>query len=341
MKGHIFIIFDKAHDKDWLVEELSEHYGCSRISVIRLSISSVEMEVRAGAWGKMLNLYHTIQPSIRVLLHSKKDDIIICWGAYAGVIVNLLSRITLLNRKLIFPGWLTPVKRQKTYLLSKFAATNKNCHITITSPELEALWEKHLNIKSIGNFHYLPDMFEDNLGYRSVQFRRDGYYFSGGMANRDWGLLMKIATALPTVKFKCIALQKDFEQKVSWKPDNVEVFYNTDSNTYYELMSNAKCILLPLFDCNIVSGLINIIRSAQHGIPCYVTKTIATSQYYEDMDFLLKNNAEEWIRQIKKIEGLNAEEFIRKTECYQNYIRYHFSRERIAIQFIDIIEKIK
>ena len=341
MRGNLYIIFDQSHDKDWLIDELTAYYGSDRITVRRLSIASAKMEINGGLFGKFLNFYHTVQPSVKVLLQSKKDDIIVCWGSYAGVIVNLLSRISLLNRNLIFPGWLTPVKHQKTYLLSKFAATNRRCQITITSPELEALWEKHLNIKSIGNFHYVPDMFEDRLGYRPVQFRRDGYYFSGGMANRDWPLLMKVASALPNVNFKCVALKKDFEQKVCNKPSNVEVFFNTDSETYYKLMRNAKCILIPLIDTSIVSGLINIIRSAQNGIPCYVTKTIASAQYYEDKDFLISKNAEDWILKINELESLDKGEFIRKTECYQSFIRKNFSREKVAKHFIDIIERIK
>ena len=184
-------------------------------------------------------------------------------------------------------------------------------------------------------------MFEDRLGYRPVQFRRDGYYFSGGMANRDWPLLMKVASALPNVNFKCVALKKDFEQKVCNKPSNVEVFFNTDSETYYKLMRNAKCILIPLIDTSIVSGLINIIRSAQNGIPCYVTKTIASAQYYEDKDFLISKNAEDWILKINELESLDKGEFIRKTECYQSFIRKNFSREKVAKHFIDIIERIK
>lgn len=83
------------------------------------------MEIIGGLLGKSLNFYHTVQPSVKVLMQSKKDDIILCWGAYAGVIVNFLSSFFLLNRNLIFPGWLTPVKHQRTYLLSKFAATKQ------------------------------------------------------------------------------------------------------------------------------------------------------------------------------------------------------------------------
>lgn len=340
MNKNIYILFDQAHDKDWLIEDLSKHYGTNRIKVLRLGVKSSEMEIKAGVFGKLLNLYYTLKPSIVVLFSSKKQDIIICWGSYAGLIVNFLSRFFCLRRELIFPGWLSPVRHQKTILLSKYAATNKHCQITITSPELEHLWERHLNIKSIGNFHYVPDMFEGDNGYEIVTFKKDSYYFTGGMANRDWNLLMNVASRLPNLHFKCVALQSDFQSKTNSVPNNVEVFFNTDSATYYELMREAKCILLPLVDTRKVSGLINIIRAAQFGVPCFVTDTLATAQYYEDKDFLLSPNVEDWISRIISIEQLDSFDFVLKTSGFQNYIKTNFSREKVSSYFFDIIDNI-
>ncbi|WP_302160126.1 hypothetical protein [uncultured Ruminococcus sp.] len=339
---NIFILFDcpdNDNDKQWLFDILNNKY--TRGSVQTIPVYEKIAKIKRGTLIKKIRAYRlTVLQCLRAFKKSKPDDIIICWSTISGLVFNLISRLLGNKRYIICFNWLTPPMhhRSKIYSLFRYTATNKMCRMIINSQESEKQWVEYLKINNINNFVFIPDVYDRNIDFIEPNYKKDRYCFTGGMANRDWALLIAVAERIPNIRFVCVALEKDFKEKVNSIPFNVDVKYNISIDQYYDLMKNASLVLLPL-EKNIVSGLINITHSAQYGNICCVSNTSAAKVYFDEMnkDLLMPKDIKKWANKIDSLMKLDENAYVKKAKSFQEYIISRFSPDMAANTILDII----
>lgn len=182
----------------------------------------------------------------------------------------------------------------------KLLTSNTKSKIVVNSPKSKRQWKLVLKLNK-GAFYFIPDTYNSDRPFQSPKYPEKKYFFTGGMANRNWNLILNLAKINPYINFICVALKSDWDKKVQCPiAENTQVFFHLPTKEYYDLMKNSFAILLPLCNDN-VAGLINITMSAQLGVPCIISKTSSTSLYYskETNYFLIDDSIENWNKIIK------------------------------------------
>lgn len=339
---NIYILFDcpdERNDKKWLIEELTKlHSGKVESVSIRHVLSRLG---RKGIFGKLYAKLIACWQCVRALCRSRKGDVLICWESFTGMICAVLNKLLGNSRKLILMNWLTPSEQSRRWEKAyRMILQNPQCHITVNSTESPREWAQFLSVPETDRFHLMPDVFDTSVAWTEPSVKAERYCFTGGMNNRDWKLLCAVAKSCPGTRFVCVALEADFNSQVDEIPENVQVHFNLPAQQYYSLMNNAYAVLLPLRDGR-VAGLINILRAAQAGVLCCISRTASTAQYYppENGDLLIDGEKEAWIGAVQQLLALDAQAYGQKVKTNQAYICDHFSGAAAAKRILGIIEK--
>lgn len=338
---NIWILFDcpdDRNDKKWLIDELSKlHNGNVRSVSIKKTLSILD---RQGVKGKIQWRCICLWQAIRAAKYAQENDVIICWTQRSGLYVNkaLMGK----RVKLVSMNWLTPSVHYLRHkqLLRSFVKNTRSL-IVVNTPESIEKWENKLKFSNQKKFLVIPDVYNDTISFTKPKVLKEKYCFTGGMNNRNWKLILNLAKNHRMLKFVCVALKNDFEKQIHEEiPDNMDVYFDVPSNKYYDLMKNAYIVLLPLMD-NRVAGLININRAAQYGVPCMITKTAATEQYYnaDTNHLLVTGQVDEWGVKLDNWLKFSEEQYIEATEEFCDVIKVKFSPERAAKQIYDAIRK--
>lgn len=324
----IYILFDvpdDRNDKAWLIEGLKETYS-GRVESIPINHVLSKMIMLQGGLQRVKAYGIIFSQCIRTLGKSSKGDIVICWFSTTGKIFNFISRVWGNSRLIVSMNWLNPGGKQKGvhYRLARFAATNDKCTIVVNTPTKPALWNSYLSCTK-QDYLVVPDVFDDTESFSPIKNSFEKVAFSGGYGNRDWALLMRVASKLSNWHFICVAQESDFRSKVVSIPANVEVHFNIEALQYYELMKSSSIVVLPIIG-NTISGLVNIIKAAQYGILCSVSKTDSTIQYYSENDKdLLFRDENELNSVLSNMSEMSISEYQNKTSSFQKYIKESFS----------------
>ena len=109
---------------------------------------------------------------------------------------------------------------------------------------------------------------------------------------------------------------------------------------YYSLMTGAYTMLLPLQNPKSVGGLINVLKSWQKGLPCYVTRTKFLEPYYPESEkrFLLDGSVDNWLERIDEMMAFSPKEYHEKVEIMQQYIKTYFSPDSAIIKLREIVK---
>lgn len=337
---NIYILFDcpdARNDKKWLLEELSKlHNGKVSSVPIKHVLSRLD---RSGIIGKLRARAIALWQCLRALMRSEKDDVLICWAPFTGKMCATLSRLFGNKRKLILMNWLTPSDLDKRWEKTcRMILNNPQCRISVNSADSPKEWAALAGVTTTENFFLMPDVFDTSVTWAEPAVKEERYCFTGGMNNRDWKLLSQIARACSDIRFVCVALEEDFNAQVEDRPENMDVYFNLPAAEYYGLMNNAHAVLLPLRDSR-VAGLINIIRAAQAGVLCYISRTVSTEQYYPqaNADMLVDWEQEAWISAVQKSFALTAQDYTQKVKSNQMHILENFSAEAAAKRIAGIL----
>ncbi|PWJ34851.1 hypothetical protein IE02_2388 [Fibrobacter succinogenes subsp. elongatus] len=333
MKNKVWILFDcpdESNDKKWLIEELYKLHGGNVYSVsIHKTLWKLFVE---NALQKIYAHLIVLWQCVRAMALSSKDDVFITWNPRNGLYLNAMLR--LLNRKnrLISMNWLSPapniLKRKK---LIKWMFENPNARIIMNSPESVSDWNRCIGLKE-SDVTVIPDVYDNDTVFHKRELW-EKYCFTGGFNNRDWNVVRNLALHFSAINFICVAHKEDFEKNIEDKslPSNMIVHYDIAPEKYYELMRQAFVVLLPFRDKR-VAGLINILKSASYGIPCMITKTASTEQYYEPNSPLLIGNGnwQIWKDSLKDLLEMEKESYEKLCADFSGYIQENFSPQIAA-----------
>ena len=109
-------------------------------------------------------------------------------------------------------------------------------------------------------------------------------------------------------------------------------------------MKKSYITICPLKE-NRVSGLINIIKSIQYGIPCITTDLDVTSIYYPEeikKDLLFeRKNEEELKRKIIECYSISKEKYIELATKLQKHLKENFNPNKNVKDLIDELKRRK
>jgi len=333
----VIIVFDcplKKCDKLWLLHELQKKgFQVNTVSSC-WKLSHIEQK---GKVGKLAFYILTFWQSIKALAKSKPGDTVICWSQWSGLFFNKLPGAK--KRKIISYNWLTPHYNKKTVSLYTDALNNPRLTAIINSPSTKEKILKVFGVQDQGNICYIPDVFDDKHEFLRPDYKQENrYWFCGGRANRDWDLFLQLAKECPGENFVGVAAESDWD-KNRVLSENVKMYFDTSAEEYYRLLKECYAAIYPLKEDK-VSGLINILKSAQFGKLVLTSGIEATGLYYpeECRELLLplgdkENASREWKEEIQKISQYSEEEYQEKVCCIQEYIKSHFSPE-IAVDIL-------
>lgn len=339
-ENRVVIIYDcpqKTCDKLWLRDELRKKgyqinavYSCCRISNVE----------QRGGLGKLAARLLTLWQCIKGLAKSKPGDRVICWSQWSGLFFNLLPGAE--KCWIISYNWLTPIPNAKTRFLYAKALENPRLTAVINTPETEEKLRKAYQVRKGGNIVCIPDVFDDAQTFAAPCWKQENRYcFSGGRANRDWSLLMKIAALCPHIPFRVVSARADWDSNLEI-PSNVQVFFDLGPEDYYQLLQQSYLSLYPLKE-NRVSGLINILKSIQMGKPVLTTDISFTRIYFsqQHQDCLLPfGDSSLWKTAIERLWNCGKDEYEGLGKELQEYVKRNFSPQQ-AVQQLDRIMKEK
>lgn len=338
----VFVLLDcmeGKNDKKWLVDCLRQQ--CRQPVVPIYSKFTLSVRYRNGLVGKFQVLWEVLSQSIRLLRQSRKDDIVVCWTTLSMHILYPLAFLFGCKRFFLAMNWIGPQADGRFNWLKRIMVRNERVRIIVNTYELINIWKEILHTDRTDAFHYIPDVYDTRIPFRDFAPRTEKYFFTGGMSNRDWFLISRLAIRFPDFNFVCCALEEDFNNKVKEVPSNMIVHFNIEASEYYRLLSGAYAVLLPLCT-TVVSGLINIIRSAQESVLCLVTDIPATRQYYgeESKDLLLPFSEAEWEARIKELLEMSQEEMMVCCSSFSSYIKEHFSPSHAVEQLVSLFPQL-
>lgn len=327
MKRNFVLLYDcplKNCDKLWLYEGLQK-YG--EVKVISTGTKKTYFRIARFMprikLGKILVLILTYYQVIRALFQSNKNDIMVTWNVSQGVVMENLCKRFNIKRKIISFCWIELPTRNKKQFLT--CLREKNFISIINNINLENDFKRMFKLKEWNGF-FLPDVFDDKDEWIEIKDSiKKEYVFSGGVNNRDWSTLISAAEQTPNIKYILVTGKSDIKNKP--QRDNITFYEELPANEYYKLMKGAYLTICPLKD-NKVSGLINIIKSNQYGIPCITARLDVTTMYYpkEFKELLLysKNDVEDLKKCIIEMWRLKKEEYKGVAEKCQKYLRKNY-----------------
>ncbi len=333
MGNKILILFDcpdQNNDKKWLQEELSKlHDG----EVLSVSISKKLHRMLVGSFVEKIhsNLIILWQCMRASLFLSTKKDVLITWNRRTGLFLNALQFLTRKKNKLITMNWLTPKPdKEKKVKLIRMVFENPNARIIVNSPESILEWNLLMG-RSKSNMFVIPDVYDNDTIFQKRE-SKEKYCFTGGYNNRDWNVVRKLALDFPNTDFICAANKKDFEECVQKDiPSNMKVYFDIKPDHYYDLMRRAFVVLLPLRDKR-VAGLINIVKSASFGVPCMITRTVSTAQYYTDNSILLIDDEKDlsWQAALDGLMKMDEAHYQNLCADFSEFVKINFAPRKAA-----------
>lgn len=218
--------------------------------------------------------------SLKCILKSSKNDLIIVWLDTMGVYTYVCSRILFKRRKIIILNIMAP--REKTFKsnirdrLYHFALNDKNCFPTVNNLSLIDIYRKDLNLTNKLFFVLKDSIIHPEL--IEVQYKSgDNYVFFGGAGGRDFELMIEIAKRLPEVPFVFVVKRKSFPTNMALS-DNISIFFDTSRNDFNLKLSNSNLLALPI-KVDTPAGILVIITAGLKSKLVISSNTVSIREY--------------------------------------------------------------
>lgn len=323
----------------WFTKEMRRYY---EVKVYGTKLGSM---LSGGLLKKFHKSIEIIIQCFKAVYSSNQNDIIICWDAVESTLCFAFS-IFKGKRSSYILGlhWQTLVERKRSWLSVWIRRQMLNSNKVIVFVNQKSSIEQYIKYFRAGSeksFVLLPDAYDAGFKFEEVSGSlRGGYCFAGGYNNRHWNFLIELASKMPEIKFVYIT-GKGIVDKAKL-PSNIDFREDVEYTQFDELMKNSALVLMPLIEDR-SSGLITIIRAAQHSRLCLSSNFEAISQYYsgENQDYLLHNATSIWKDKIEEVLSYDSAEYSHRVNDFQNYIKDNFSPEHAGNVIHSVIEKLE
>lgn len=270
---------------------------------------------------------------------SEKNDTILCWYDFMGVLCWWICKLKGKKRNIIAINVLLKDKRtaknRMAKLLYKIAFKSNKIQATVTSKEYGIWINKILHINK--DYEVLHDIYHREYDLRSNEKVSENTIFCGGRNGRDWKMVLEIAKELPNVKFRCIMPKDEYKKYENCFSDNMEVQYDVPIRKFMKTMCESQLVIMPL-DTEAPAGLIALFQAGANGRPLVVSDTVTTREYFsEDRGYLCKDDIEEWKKTIEHCLS-NNQEAIEKARNFKKFLEQECAEKQYAKKIADMCE---
>lgn len=326
-------------DNTWLQTEL-EKYG----SVEVIGVADFWYKLRnwqlSSSWGWLINIFVSTYQAVKLIYSTDKHDIVITRSHGVGLIFMFIVNVLHLNRRLVSYNWIEMPKKRYAYL-AKIALSKKNFIPVVNDKRLLKLIKKKFNLKEMMGV-YIPDTYDIKDQFCCPCIKNRKYVFSGGMNNRDWDTLLQVADMIPDMDFYIVTNKYLWSRK--YLPCNVKVYFDLPVEEYYQMLRESYLCIIPLKEDR-VSGLINIIKAHQYGVPTITTNMGCTHIYYPqevlDKCLYISGDVNSLIEKIKNVQEMSEVDYLNFSSNLQAYLKKKFAADILVKRLIDYIIQVK
>ena len=232
---------------------------------------------------------------------AKKNDTIVCWYDFMGVLCWWLSKLA--NKKIrvvainILLKDKNTLKNRLAKWLYKKALNSRLFDATVTTEEYGRYINKILNTKV--QLTLLHDVYHKNYMLNESLETKSDSVFCGGRNGRDWKLLFDIAMNLPNVTFNCVmpsALKEQFSEVIG---HNICVRTDIPECEFMGFLCKSQLVAMPL-DTEAPAGLTVYFQAAANNKMIITSDTVTTEGYLSDgRGALCRNTIEDWTDKIQ------------------------------------------
>ncbi len=228
---------------------------------------------------KVLTLWRSyISGSWNAFRRSRKVDVVFAWHAVLGLLLAFWCRMLFRKTpKIVIAQLIEPdrpdglLQRLRTVFV-RFALKRIDLVVVYSRVEVEQYEKRFGNGRT--QFRYVP------LGLDLEDIRiqpSDGYIFSGGRSNRDYGTLFRAANDLD-VRLEIVAQRFNIKDPV---PTNTRIQYSVFGSAFDDLIARAEIVVIPLDRPDESSGQLVVLQAMAHGKPVVVTHNRGIIDYIE------------------------------------------------------------
>lgn len=327
-------------DKKWLIREL-ENNGCN-LSVIDLKQKISEIIFQRKPFFRVKMYAEVVRQAIKINKAATHNTVVFVWKPMSAVVLNWLREIRKKEYNIISFGWLNPNK-DIYFRLNRKAFISKHFYPVVNLDKNIERYRSFYGLSDTSRFLFMPDVYDDSSDFdmRNTSAATSNYFFSGGIANRDFESVISVAKKMKDLKF-VIVCDKD---RINTKevPSNVTIHCNIDKEHYYRLMKQSKASIV-LLQKDKASGLINICKAIQEGVLCVSSLTESTSMYFPESEEQLLvplGDIETLENVVRKINSLDEETYYEIVQKLQCHLHNCFSPEACVKKILEELERIK
>jgi len=280
MRPKIALLVDwkqQEKKKFWLAEELERHGFIVKL----IDIPKYNMKDRIIKWRKIILWLKYFKQALAVCLSKYRYyDYIISWNAVTGAFLALLARLLFVVKpKIILLNLIAhekaPFYKRLRRVIYRFCFKRADI-ITTNSYKLNEYYWQEFRIAKEKIFVLTDPVESSSFEYVDITGYEQYDVFSGGEGARDWPTLFKAIELNPELSFIVIARKKYFNVKKM--PKNVDIYFDTEEDFFYQKMKASKIVVLPLKSF-ITAGLIVLGKAMLMGKAVIATRTPVTENY--------------------------------------------------------------
>ena len=284
----LYFLFDNPGDK-------------SRLSFISKIAKREKKEVYSPKCSRLIVGW--LKGCLSVLKQSHRNDMIVCWYDFQGVLCYWLSRLTFKRRKIVCINLLLKdkesMKNKVVAWLYKKALNSKYFVASVTSVEYGNHLKKRLGVDK--DLILLHDVFHEDYKVNGSVKVHPNTVFCGGRNGRDWRFMIEVAKVMPHVQFHLVMPKVTYDECQHELPSNVVASYNISMEDFMKEMCSCEIVALPL-DTEAPAGLIVLFQAAANMKYIITTDTMTTREYLSDgRGSLLTNRVEVWVEEIQRV----------------------------------------
>lgn len=323
----VYFLFDNPGDK-------------SRLSFISKIAKREKKEVYSPKCSRLIVGW--LKGCLSVLKQSHRNDMIVCWYDFQGVLCYWLSRLTFKRRKIVCINLLLKdkesMKNKVVAWLYKKALNSKYFVASVTSVEYGNHLKKRLGVDK--DLILLHDVFHEDYKVNGSVKVHPNTVFCGGRNGRDWKFMIEVAKVMPHVLFHLVMPKVTYDEYQHELPSNVVAMYNISMEDFMKEMCSCEIVALPL-DTEAPAGLIVLFQAAANMKYIITTDTMTTREYLSDgRGCLLPNDVEVWKKAINEKLG-NVKSNIIASEKLLNFLESECSERKFVEGVETMINKLE
>lgn len=329
-KNVILTEFDVNQDWPFRIA-LEKETGLSwKIEVYKLNF------LRNSFWKKLCVYVGYFWNPFRVFLHRKEYDRIVAWQQFYGLIYGFFCRLFhakkysevivmtfIFKEKKGLEGWI--YRRFMRYIVTSIYIDR----FVVFSKKECSFYSQYFQVPK-EKFVFMKVGAEDKR--KGFSCEKGDRVLSVGRSNRDYDFLIH---ALEGTNIKGDILCDTYKHV---NTDNFCIYNDVLGDKYYEMLSKAFCVLIPLKDTKISSGQLVLIQAMMFEKPVIITRTQGSEDYVRDgITALVIDKSKDAL--LDALERLHDEEFYTRIvrEGRREYDR-EFSLESLAKNMANLMK---